>query len=283
MLMPRTTWAEATSGLAALGFRKRRGGAFAAHGVTLTEVDGWATLSTGAAAADADPGGAWLGRPGLWKPASNGDGPPTIVFDVPLRPVIDGLDAADDDAGDALDAMAAIARWAVHTRPGADAPPWQPPPPERLNAILPGEARSLRSGPYLQPARLEADDGRLALRTSICRVGDPMPPARGQWLNRLLADCRGLRMVRVGIRETADGPALEAEADLTGAPAGVLESTLPVALDALQACFGLIAATATFICDPQRRSLALERDPAELLTRTTTKSSRTSKTRRTRA
>jgi hypothetical protein len=281
--MPRTAWAQSTTGLEALGFRKRHGGAFAGGGVTLTASHGWATLSASAARFGIEPGDAMLGRPGLWKPASIGGACPAIVFDVPLQPVIAGLDAADDDTGDAVDAIAAIAQWAVHTRPGADAPPWAP-PRERLTGILPPETLFVRTGPYVQPARLDVGDGRLALRVTVCRPGDPLPAARRQWLDRLLADCRGWRMVRVGLREAGDGAAaLDMEIDLTGAPPGVLEAALPIALDALQACFELLAATATHVSDPQRRSLALERDPAELLAPTTTKNSRSSNTRRTRA
>ena len=68
MLMPRTAWAHSTTGLEALGFRKRHGGAFTAGGVTLTARHGWATLSASAARSDIDPIDAMLGRPGLWSP-----------------------------------------------------------------------------------------------------------------------------------------------------------------------------------------------------------------------
>ena len=106
----------------------------------------------------------------------------------------------------------------------------------------------------------------LALRVPICRTGEQMAAARRQWLDRLVADGSELRLVRVGIREPGSGSALvEAEIDLSGAPSGVLEAALPIALDALGACFSQLAATAAVICDPQCRSRALEQQPHDVL------------------
>jgi hypothetical protein len=124
----------------------------------------------------------------------------------------------------------------------------------------------LRCGPHLQRVAVVAQEGRLALRAPICRAGEQLAAARRQWLERLLADGSEIRMVRVGMTEPGTGSVLvEAEIDLSGAPAGVLETAVPIALDALRACFSQLAATAAVICDPQCRSRVLAQRPHDVL------------------
>ncbi|MHC4710270.1 MAG: hypothetical protein ACYTA3_07570 [Planctomycetota bacterium] len=249
-----------------LGFRRVRADEYSAGDMLLTVRHGWLTLI---AAADTRAGAgdtAMLGCPGLWKTAIDGSGGRILTFDVPLAALVQGMDEGNDDEIDTADAVAALVRWAIETRPGAVMPSWQPPPADQIASIVPEATRSLRCGPHLQRVAIVAQEGRLALRVPICRAGEQVAGARRQWLDRLLADGRELRMVRVGLQEAGSGSALvEAEIDLSGAPAGVLETTLPIALDALRACFSQLAATAAVIGDPQCRSRVLEEQPHEVL------------------
>jgi hypothetical protein len=236
-----------------LGFRRVRADEYSAGDMLLTVRHGWLTLI---AAADTRAGAgdtAMLGCPGLWKTAIDGSGGRILTFDVPLAALVQGMDEGNDDEIDTADAVAALVRWAIETRPGAVMPSWQPPPADQIASIVPEATRSLRCGPHLQRVAIVAQEGRLALRVPICRAGEQVAGARRQWLDRLLADGSELRLVRVGIRESGS------------APAGVLETTLPIALDALRACFSQLAATAAVIGDPQCRSRVLEEQPHEVL------------------
>ena len=266
MLLAQNAWKESTGRFRELGFRRVRADEYVAEGLSLTVRHGWLTLS---AAGDTSAGTgdtAMLGRPGLWKTAVASSGDQTVTFDVPLAALLTRLSEGNDQEIDTADAVGALVRWAMETRPGSVLLPWQPPPADQIDSIVPEAARSLRCGPHLQRVAVVAAEGRLALRLPICRAGEPIAAARRQWLDRLLADGRELRMVRVGLGEPGSGSALvEAEIDLSGAPSGVLEAALPIALDALGACFSQLAATAAVICDPQCRSRALEQQPHDVL------------------
>jgi hypothetical protein len=266
VLLSQITWKESTGRFRELGFQRVRADEYAAEGMSLTVRHGWLTLS---AAGDTRAGAgdtAMLGHPGLWKTAVDDSGDQTLSFDVPLAALLTRLSEGNDQEIDTADAVGALVRWAMETRPGSVLPPWQPPPADQIDSIVPEAARSLRCGPHLQRVTVVAQEGRLALRVPICRAGEQIAAARRQWLDRLLADGSELRMVRVGLREPGSGSVLvEAEIDLSGAPAGVLEAALPIALDALRACFSQLAATAAVICDPQCRSRALEQQPHDVL------------------
>jgi hypothetical protein len=266
VLLSQTTWRESAGRIRELGFQRLRADEYSADDVTLTVRHGWLSLI---AAGDARAGAgdtAMLGRPGLWKTAVGGSGEETLAFDVPLAALVQGMGDGNDDEIDTVDAVGALVRWALETRPGAVMPPWQPPPADQIDAIVPEAARSLRCGPRLQRVSVTAEEGRLALRVPICRAGEQIAGARRQWLERLLADGSELRMVRVGMREPGIGCALvEAEIDLSGAPGGVLDAALRIALDALHACFSQLVVTAAIICDPQCRSRMLEQDPHDVL------------------
>ena len=271
MLLSQITWKESTGRFQEMGFHRVRADEYAAEGMSLTVRHGWLTLSaagdTGAGAGDTGMPG-MLGQAGLWKTAVDGRGDQTRTFDVPRAALLEGLGEGPDDELDTADAVGAIVRWAMETRPGSVMPPWQPPPAAQIDSIVPEAARSLRCGPHLQRVAVvaQAQEGRLALRAPICRAGEQIAAARRQWLARLLADGSEIRMVRVGVQDPGSGTALvEAEIDLSGAPAGILETMLPIALDALRACFSQLAVTAAVICDPQCRSRVLEQQPSEVL------------------
>jgi hypothetical protein len=266
VLLSQATWKESTGRFRELGFQPVRADEYTADGMSLTFRHGWLTLSAAAGSRAGAGDTTMLGRPGLWKTAVGGSGDQAITFDVPLAALLAGLSEGNDQEIDTADAVGALVRWALETRPGAVMPPWHPPPADLLDSIVPEAARSLRCGPHLQRVAVVAQEGRLALRVPICRTTEQLAAARRQWLERLLADGSELRLVRVGIREPGSGCALvEAEIDLSGAPAGVLEAALPIALDALRACFSQLAATAAVICDPQCHSRVLERRPHDVL------------------
>jgi hypothetical protein len=266
VLLSPSTWKESTGRFRELGFQRLRADEYTADDVTLTVRHGWLTLH---AADDSRAGAgdtAMLGRPGLWKTAVGGSGDRALTFDVPLAALLTRLGEGNDHEIDTADAVGALVRWALETRPGSVMPPWQPPPADQLDSIVPEAARSLRSGPHLQRVAVTAQEGRLALSVPICRAVERMAGARRRWLDRLLADTSELRMVRIGMQDPGSGTArVEAEIDLSGAPAGVLEATVPIALDALRACFAQLAATAAVLCDPQCHSRALEQQPQDVL------------------
>ena len=284
MLLSQIEWKESAVRFGELGFQRLRADEYAAEGMSLTVRHGWLVLSTaadtrGGAGDTAMPGmpsmPSMLGQAGLWKTAVDGSGDRTVTFDVPLAALLPRLSEGNDQEIDTGDAVGALVRWAMETRPGSVMPPWDPPSADQLESIVPEAALSLRCGPHLQRVAVVAQEGRLALRVPICRAGEQIAGARRQWLHRLLADARDLRMVRVGMRAPGSGRALvEAEIDLSGAPAGVIEAALPIALDALRACFSQLAVTAAVICDPQCRSRALEQQPGEVLKTLDPKSSK---------
>jgi hypothetical protein len=266
LLASHQVWVESAGRLRELGFRRACADTFAADGVTLKARGGWLTLSADGGPRELWRGSGMLGRPGLWKPAAGDNGDQAFAFDLPLASLIDRLGEGDDGDVDTPDAVGALVRWALRTRPGAAMPRWQPPPADHVSSFVGAADLSLRCGPYIQQIAVALHEGRLSLGAPICRLGEQMAGPRRRWLDRLLADCEGIRMVRVGVRESgAAEPALEAEIDLSGVPSEVLESLLSIAVDALRACFSLLAATAAVICDPQCQSLALDGEPGELL------------------
>jgi hypothetical protein len=265
VLLSPTTWKDSMGRLHELGFRRVQADEYSAGDMSLTVRHGWLTLSardTGVGMGDT----AMLGCPGLWKTAAHSTGGRILTFDVPLAALVQGMDEGNDDEIDTADAVGALVRWAQETRPGAVMPPWQPPPADQIDSIVPEAARSLRCGPHLQRVSVVAEEGRLALRVPICRAVEQTAAPRRRWLERLLADGGELRMVRLGQRETGSGSAgVEAEIDLSGAPGGVLEAVLRIAADALRACFSQLAVTAAVICDPQCGSRVLEQQPHDVL------------------
>ncbi|MHC4220013.1 MAG: hypothetical protein ACYSU7_16335 [Planctomycetota bacterium] len=259
MLLSPRVWTTTTDRLRELGFRRRQADTFTADGVTVTARGGWLTLrvTDGAPQDAAHPD--LLGHAGLWKPAPAGNGGASLTCDLPLAAL---LQRVDEDTDGVIDS---ILRWALETRPGAVMPGWEAPASDHIDALVPEAARSLRCGPYLEPVTVVLEEAKLALRVTIRRSG-PLTGARRQWLDRVLADGTSFRMIRIGVREAGrEDPVVEAETDLSGVPADVLDAALPVAFDALRACFSLLVFTTAVVCDPQCRSDALDHDPQVVL------------------
>ena len=225
--------------------------------LTRTIEDGWLKLASGHAEVDADYG---LDAPGLWKPVGGGG-----EFEVPLETMLRRVDALELDEDPRVQVVSMVASWAEQTIGGGVPRGWAPPPRDRLDELVPAAALSFRSGSFIEPARLVADERTLRLQVSLGRFDDAMPASRRKWAVRLLDDVSSLRLVRAGLRDRlGHGGSIEAAIDLTGAPAPIAEALLPVALDALRHCFVFFVPTATLVGDAGCPSRMLDAPPSRI-------------------
>ena len=162
-----------------------------------------------------------------------------------------------------------VATWAEQTIEGGLPRGWAPPPRERLDELVPAAALSFRSGSFIEPARLVADERTLRVQVSLGSFDDAMAASRRKWAVELLTDVSRLRLVRAGLRvRPGHGESIEAAIDLTGAPAPIAEALLPVAVDALRHCFVFFVTTATIIGDSGCPSRLLDASPSHITSST---------------
>ena len=224
-------------------------------GVTLSIQDGWLKLTSRHQKIDADCG---LDAPGLWKPVGYGS-----VFEFPLETTLHRIDALELDDDPRVQVVSMVASWAQQTIDGGVPRGWAPPPRDRLDELIPAAALSFRSGSFIEPARLEADERTLRVQVSLGRLDDPMPASRREWVGLLLAAVSSVRLLRAGLRtRPGHGGSIEAAIDLTGAPAPIAEALLPIAVDALRHCFVFFVSTATIIGDAGCPSRMLDASPS---------------------
>ncbi len=205
--------------------------------------------------------------PGLWKTVrAAGDGKPRREFSLPLALVApEGVELDND--GPESDPFLATIDWVEATARGKVPSTWRTPPREPLEAALPTERRTVRSGPFARQAELICDDGRLAVRIPIAtKVPESLAPARRAWLDQVVDDaeqhCRMVRLVQVEV----DGrvSSIHAEVDLTGCPRFILPDLLRCGLDAAAHVVSRFVWSIGFLADPAVRASAWDVVPARV-------------------
>jgi hypothetical protein len=200
-----------------------------------------------------------LGSPGLWKKPGRNVPP---EFAIPAAAWSRGPAPDDDEVRDAapVDSPArrreAALGWARVTwsAPGTLAA-WEPPDPERLDALAPSVRRHVRRGPLLREIELVRQPGRLAWRLRLATLHHPLPAGRRHWLNRFVRDASSQwPLARFGL--SADRR-LVAETDLTGIPGELLPVLFPAGLDTLRWIAVHLAETAEWLAamPPASRSI----------------------------
>jgi hypothetical protein len=221
--------------------------------------NGWLKLVSDHSEIDADCG---LDAPALWKPVGHGT-ESHRAFEVPLAMLIRRVETLDPDEDPQGQVISMVTSWAEQTIDGGVPRDWTPPSRERLDELVPAAVLSFRSGSFIEPARLVADDRTLRVQVSLGRFDDAIPASRREWAAQLLAAISGLRLVRAGLRaRQGHGGSIEAAIDLSGAPAPIAEALLPVAVDALRQCFKFYVPAATLIGDAACPSRMLDASPS---------------------
>jgi hypothetical protein len=225
----------------------------------------WSTLAGSEPVIGIDPLRGQLGQPGLWKVIAGPEEKSLQrVFELPAR-VLE-VHEEDDDSEEATSPLSACLHWAMQTAEGQPIPGWQPPPRDELEAWIPPYGLAIQTGPIARQGFVICTPERLALRFPVAPSIPPeLPAARRAWLRELLLEAQNRwRMVRVGLSDSS----VEAEVDLTGAPAVVLEALFRFSLDALRWVVHWLAYPANFLADPTIscrawESCPLRAEPAE--------------------
>jgi hypothetical protein len=216
-----------------------RGAAYRNGRLSFRVRSGWGEFETEHKAdRDATPVGQF-GEAGLWKPITSGRHKiARSVFE--LTPAV--MAKAESDAG----LFEALAAWALATSDGTADASWSQPSREDVEGWMPEHAMTLQVGTIARQGELHLDDGRLAFSFPVVsQVADRLPAQRRNWLQELLDDVRASwRLVRVGM---AGDSTAQAEIDLTGAPAEVLEELVRTSVDALRFVVSSLAEPAEFL------------------------------------
>jgi hypothetical protein len=217
----------------------------------------WLSVSAPRGADDRGPRGR-LGGPGLWKPDLETPGGDRLVFDCPLAALL--RQRGDHEIAEET-LVEQIVAWSLATLECRVPEGWKPPGPERLEALLPRETRSIRFGAFIAQVEIAAEPGRLALRVPMAGLSSDLTPARRVWLDTLLDDAARLRMVRVGVREDLVPQRVEAEVDLSGAPSACVEGLVVCALEALRLCYRSMVLSFSVVAGGSAHSRAMEQAP----------------------
>ena len=196
---------------------------------------GWLTIETGLRP-DSDPTGEVdLAEAGLWRSLRDDAGSTRRVFDLPAIAWMvetgdgDYGDHADHEAGSVLDSCI---RWAIDSDRRTSLDEWTPPSPEQIDDLVRRSGTTVRVGEIVRECVTHLDNERFALRCPIVpSVPQDLPAPRREWLDRLASEAQRLwRIVRVG----AEGSAIVATVDLTGAPDAALPGLVRTALASLR-------------------------------------------------
>jgi hypothetical protein len=240
--------------LRSLGLRPVRGAAVYRNGsLSFSVRSSWGTFASNGEPRRADPLRDQLGRPGLWKYATDAQCKPLRrVFELP--PSL--LRRAETDA----DSFEHLAGWALATADGEADDAWSPPPKEEVDSWLPDGALTLQAGAMARQGTLIREDRRLALGFPILsEVPSDLPAARVQWVRELLIDGQNRwRLVRIGLSPDAEA---RAEVDLTGAPHAALRELVQTGLEALRLVVASIVESADFLVNGAAGCRAVEVGP----------------------
>ena len=240
-----------------LGFARTPDG-YCLDGLLLTFGERWSSLkSLRASAPDCE---SPLGQPGLWKSVQDGT-QEQLVFDLPSEI----LSLEDDESFDLTDLepksqLENSLTWALSTAEGRLPAGWESPPRETVESwLLPGRL-TLRSGAFVRQGELIHAPDRLALRFPILpSLPDDLPEPRWRWLQQMLRETQDRwRWVRLGVTSEAEGRAVIAEVDLSGAPHPVMEPLILMSVDSLRLVVGWLVESADFLADASLASEALE-------------------------
>jgi hypothetical protein len=198
----------------------------------------------------------WIGRPGLWKCVAAGPGW-MRRFDLPQQVLRQSMD--DDEAMDQPSALQQILTWAMSTASGEPFPDWQAPADDELP--LSELDLVIRSGRFIRHGRIVRNPGRLALRIPVLpSFRDALPPPRMEWLCHILLEAQGrCPMVRLGL--APESTSIEAEIDLSGAGASLLEMIIPPGLAALRWVVAWLVEPVSLLADATVVSQALQAGP----------------------
>jgi hypothetical protein len=229
-----------------LGFTaSRKGNSYRYNGLALSMASPWSHLQVVAAQRDIDPLKGQLGRPAPWKWTGSEQAGYHRIFDVPAHLL---SECADEDGDDAKLPVGSIIPWAIATENGELPTGWEPPPREEAISWIRPQGLSLQVGPFARQGTLIHTPERLALRFPILpSIPADLPEPRRQWLRAILIEAQNRwRLVRIGL---SDRGTAEAEVDLSGAPACVVESLLRTSLDAIRFVVEWLVWPAAFLAD----------------------------------
>ena len=213
----------------------------AIEGVRLSVTADWASVWREPREEELDPL-RQLGRTGLWKRVSNAR-LPRSVFEVPLC-VVDDIGAAAvaaADGGDDADARFAglekLIEAAQATSRGQVPAGWIPPGEDEVAAMLPADLLTVQCAEVACQGQITRTGQRLAIEFPILtNIPKTLPEARRKKLAAVLIEVNdNWRMVRVGLRDGATEPVLDAiaEVDLTAMPPASIEPLVRCGIDAL--------------------------------------------------
>jgi len=257
--------ARARSHLAELGFEPVADGRGYRHNGTVLIPDGnWSKLvrTEAAASSDAvDPLQEQMGRPGLWRLVRTGT---VIKHECDLPPCLsvptNGASASRmDETGAAVQTTAGLA-WLLATAAGERPRDWVLPPRQEIESVIEPGMFVVQSGTSTVQGSLIHEPSRLALVFPLChQLPAELPPSRRNWLREILHDAQARwRLVRLGFDR--DG-GVQAEVDLTGAPAALACSLVSIALAALRWVVAWVLPPVAVATDLNIKSRVLARYP----------------------
>jgi hypothetical protein len=264
------TQASWQTALQALDFQQQRARTYQRDGFVARADRSWLVLARKARADH--PFRDAADQPGLWKPVPHGaaeaDHPATWEFALPLR--LFQVESVPLDDSSAEDSPRAAVEWALASAPGTEPASWTPPPRATVDSWLPEAGLSLQCGPLTRHGALVHQPGRLALRFPLLHeIPRSLTPQRRAWLDRVLLDAQHRwHLVRVVMSGVAGRPAVEAEVDLTGAPAVILAELFALSLDAVRCVVSWLIWPVTFVADPEVACRAWDVSPTADVFRT---------------
>ena len=238
---------------------ERKGKGFRRGDLTFEAKPGWFVLRK-PLAPDTDPND-WLGRPGLWKPASLGGKNACLVFSFPEialeQPGLDPLAAAPEQCP-----FQACLDWALASENGEEPKNWVAPEADELDAWGGDQALFIvQIADVLRKIELTTGPETLALRLKLeSAVSAELPQHRRHWLNRVLAEARDQwRLARTGFEIHGDHVDAVAEVNLTGVPAPCAHRLFLASVDTLRWIASALVPTVEFLAsDAAQASSALE-------------------------
>ncbi len=252
----RTPWHDA---LVKAGFAPGQG-AYRLNGVTLKNEDRWFQFAASGSTASGAAALGQLGQPGLWKWINVG-ARPGLAFEFPEAALNAEADGDGTDADEAPASLAAIIAWCLASKAGKLPDGWRSPAREQVAGWLPAGALTVQCGSVVRQGQLILTAERWALRFPILsELPADLPVARRAWLELVLADAQSRwRMVRVGITDGAEHPAVVAEADFSGAPHS--ENLFSAGLDGVRHVVAWAAETVELLADAKVASELLASPP----------------------
>ena len=171
-----------------------------------------------------------------------------FLFELPAAAACpDAEDQALDDNEDL--SPGSFLGWALACATGAIPRDWRAPAGELVASWMPPNALTVRVGPLVRQGELVLTPDRWALSFPILpAVPAGLPAARRRCLEMLARDAQERwHMIRVGLVRAADGEALVAGLDLTGAPHS--EFLFLAGLDGLRQVVSWLAEIADLLAD----------------------------------